>query len=194
MAQIWHTQENFGGIHPKTYRFNGTTYHVQILRKGLKPLTKSFSNRTLAQQWARQTESVLERSEYLDLTEAKITLFSEILTRYSNEVAIKLKGWSQEQSRCRGLSERLGDRALTNIRPALLAEYREERLGQVSPKTVREELSLLQRVLRHSLYSRSSSQSARGNGCYQPHIFSMGGPDQRELFFGGFCPGGAAVV
>jgi hypothetical protein len=27
-----------------------------------------------------------------------------------------------------------------------LAEYREERLGQVSPKTVREELSLVQRV------------------------------------------------
>jgi len=29
---------------------------------------------------------------------------------------------------------------------AVLAEYREARLGQVSPKTVREELSLLQRV------------------------------------------------
>ena len=35
---------------------------------------------------------------------------------------------------------------LTDISPAVLAEYREERLGQVSPKTVREELSLLQRV------------------------------------------------
>ncbi len=124
----------------------GTTYHVQIRRKGLNPLTKSFSSRTVAQQWARQTESALERSEYLDLTEAKTTSLSEILTKYSNEVAIKLKGRSQEQSRCRGLSERLGDRVLTDVTPAILAEYREARLGQVSPKTVREELSLVQRV------------------------------------------------
>lgn len=124
----------------------GTTYHVQIRRKGLKPLTKSFSSRTLAQQWARQTESALERSEYLDLTEAKTTELSEILSKYSNEVAIKLKGCSQEQSRCRGVSKRLGDRVLAEITPAVLAQYREERLEQVSPKTVREELSLLQRV------------------------------------------------
>ena len=124
----------------------GTTYHVQIRRKGLKPLTKSFSNFMLAQQWARQTESALERSEYLDLTEAKTTFLSEILNRYSNEVAVKLKGWSQEQSRCRGQRERLGDKVLTDITPAVLAEYREVRLGEVSPKTVREELSLLQRV------------------------------------------------
>lgn len=69
----------------------GTTHHVQIRRKGLKPLTKSFFSRTLAQQWARQTESALERSEYLDLTEAKTTKVSKTLSRYSDEVAIKLK-------------------------------------------------------------------------------------------------------
>ena len=87
---------------------SGTTYHVQIRRKGLKPLTKSFSNRSLAQQWARQTESALERSEFLDLTEAKTTALSKVLERYSAEVAINLKGWSQEQSRYKGLRERLG--------------------------------------------------------------------------------------
>ena len=70
----------------------GTTYHVQIRRKGLKPLTQSFSNRSHALQWARQTESALERSEYLDLSEAKTTRLSTVLTKYSNTVAIKLKG------------------------------------------------------------------------------------------------------
>ena len=125
---------------------NGTSYHVQIRRKGLKPITQSFTQKSLAQQWARKTESDLERSEYLDLSEAKTTTLSTVLTKYSNEVAIKLKGCSQEQSRCRCMSKRLGDRVLTDITPAVLAEYREERLGQVSAKTVREELSLLQRV------------------------------------------------
>ena len=92
----------------------GTTYHVQIRRKGLKPITRSLSSRTVAQRWARQTESALERSEFLDLTEAKTTALSTILARYSAEVAIGLKGWSQEQSRCKGLSERLGDRLLAD--------------------------------------------------------------------------------
>jgi hypothetical protein len=58
---------------------NGTTYYVQIRRKGLKPLTKSFSSRTLAQQWARKTESDLERSEYLDLREAKTIRGSSVV-------------------------------------------------------------------------------------------------------------------
>lgn len=123
------------------------TYRVQIRRRGLPTISKTFRARKTAKEWARKTESELERSVYLDVTEARSTEFSVILARYSDEVASKLRGRSQEQSRCKGLSERLGDRLLSEITPSVLAQYREERLGQVSPKTVREELSLLQRVL-----------------------------------------------
>lgn len=52
----------------------------------------------------------------------------------------------QEQSRCKGLKERIGFKTLTELTPASLATYRENRLSEVGPKTFREELSLLQRV------------------------------------------------
>jgi hypothetical protein len=64
----------------------GTTYHVQIRRKGLKTIGKSFSSKSHAQQWARKAESELERSEYLDLSEAKTTTLSTVLRKYSNEM------------------------------------------------------------------------------------------------------------
>jgi len=72
----------------------------------------------------------LERSEFLDLTEAKTTALSRILTRYSAEVAIGIQGRPQEQSRCKGLIERVGYWLLADITRSVLAEYREERLGQ----------------------------------------------------------------
>lgn len=37
---------------------NGTTYHVQIRRKGLKPITQSSSSRSVAFQWARQKSNM----------------------------------------------------------------------------------------------------------------------------------------
>ena len=88
----------------------------------------------------------MERSVYLDLSEAEGLKLSKVLARYSEEIAVTHKGWRQEQSRCKGLGERLGSRKLLELTPSALAEYREERLKKVSPKTVREELSLLQRV------------------------------------------------
>jgi len=54
----------------------GTTYHVQIGRKGLKTLIRSFASRSHALQWARKTESDLERSNYLDLSVARSTKLS----------------------------------------------------------------------------------------------------------------------
>ena len=57
----------------------------------------------------------------------------------------------QEQSRCKGLRKRLGDMVLTDLTSSAVSDYREIRLTQVSPKTVKEELSLLQRVFNVSL-------------------------------------------
>jgi len=46
------------------------TFRVQIRRRGLPTLSKTFKTRKTALQWARKTESELERSVYLDLSEA----------------------------------------------------------------------------------------------------------------------------
>ena len=121
-------------------------YQAKVRRAGYRTLSKTFLNRNTALAWARKTESEVERSVYLDVSEAKSLKLCSVLSRYSEEIAVTHKGWRQEQSRCKGLKERIGNKALIDLTPSVLADYREERLGQVSPKTVREELSLLQRV------------------------------------------------
>ena len=75
--------------------------------------------------------------------------------------------------RDRQLSERLGDRMLTDITPAVLAEYREERLGQVSPEIVREELSLVQRVFNTTMWR--VSQIAYCAVAYPRMLYLTGG-------------------
>jgi len=90
------------------------SFRVEIRRRGFKSLSKTFKTRKAAQEWARKTESELERSVYLDLSEAQSTLFSAILTRYSEEIAPTHKGYRQEQSRCRVVSKGLGKHFLAN--------------------------------------------------------------------------------
>lgn len=49
-------------------------------------------SRKIANEWVRRKESELECSVYVDCTQARSTQLSEILAKYSNTIAIKLKG------------------------------------------------------------------------------------------------------
>lgn len=52
----------------------GTTYRVRIHRAGMKPLTKTFKTKALADKWARQTEAEIDQKGVRDITkEAKIS-------------------------------------------------------------------------------------------------------------------------
>jgi len=42
------------------------TYRAQIRRRGLPTVSKTFKTRKTAKEWARKTESELERAVYLD--------------------------------------------------------------------------------------------------------------------------------
>jgi len=42
-------------------RKRGSSYHAQVRKIGFPAITKSFKNLALAKQWARNTESDLER-------------------------------------------------------------------------------------------------------------------------------------
>jgi hypothetical protein len=55
------------------------TYRVQIRRRGLPTVSKTFKSRSTAKEWARKTESELERSVYIDCTQARSIKLSEIL-------------------------------------------------------------------------------------------------------------------
>ncbi len=123
------------------------SFRVQIRRRGLKTLSKTFKSKKAAIEWSRKTESELERGVYLDTDTAQQTLFSALITRYLDEVAVNHKGFIKEKSRGKGVSVRLRGLTLAEITPAILSKYRDDRLSQVKPKTVKEELGLVQRVI-----------------------------------------------
>ena len=50
----------------KRKRKQKTTYLVFIRRKGIKPIRKSFINKSDAQKWARGIERELDQGRYID--------------------------------------------------------------------------------------------------------------------------------
>lgn len=162
-------------------------YQARVRRGGYPTLSKIFLNRHTALAWARKTESEVERSVYLDLSDSKELKLSFVLTRYSEEIAVTHKGWRQEQSRCKGVSGRLGARTPLELTPSALAEYSEDRPRQVSPKTAREELSPLQRVFNVCLKDWGITL----RWCNEDHcLYRRSGSDQEDSdSSGGEAPG-----
>jgi integrase len=134
-----------------TIRKRNGKYHVQIRKKGVAPLTSSFKDRATALQWAKKVESEIDRYIYLDISAAQTTTVSKVLNKYSKEVLPTQKGGEVEKYRIKILKEQLGKTYLADLKPYLLADYRDTRLQVVSGSTVRKELSLLSRVLNTSI-------------------------------------------
>jgi integrase len=132
-----------------TIRKKGKGWQVQIRRKGFPPLSKSFSQRDWARRWAQETERNLEMgsvpSSVHDLR--RFTL-GPLLARYRDEVTPTKKGSSSETYRLnRMIGAPIASVSLDNLTVERLAGYRDKRLKEVRPASVRRELAILQHCL-----------------------------------------------
>jgi integrase len=122
---------------------HGKGYRAAVARRGVR-MTKVFPTKTEAKDWAA-------RQEYLILNAQAVASgqpFGDVLERYAREVSPAKRGARWEQIRIERF--RLDDIAKINIgdlRAADFAAWREARLKQVSPGTVRREMVLLSAVL-----------------------------------------------
>ena len=115
-----------------------------VRRKGYPLLSKSFKKRTDAEAWAREVEAEMDRGVFVSRKEAENTTLSGALERYEREVSSEKKGRRQEKARIeRWKDHPLGKRALAQIQGKDIAAYRDARLKEVSPNTVRLELAVL---------------------------------------------------
>ena len=64
-------------------------WFVQIRRSFHKPIYKTFSTKTDAFRWSRETERSIELGQYVDTTEANKTTLRQLLERYGREVFVK---------------------------------------------------------------------------------------------------------
>jgi integrase len=137
---------------------NVISIRVKIRRKGLPATSKNFDvhgprqadvNATmrLAEQWARQIESEMDRGMFVSRTESEQTTLAECLQRYEREITPQKKGADSERYRINTiLQHTLSPRTMASIRGADLATYRDDRLQAVKPASVIRELALISHV------------------------------------------------
>ncbi|MBA0283821.1 tyrosine-type recombinase/integrase [Stenotrophomonas maltophilia] len=120
----------------------GTSWRAEIYKDGRRE-SNTLPTKAQAVQWALMREAELTGARLPENT------VKDALRRYADEVAPKHKGARWELARL-GLLERdcLALVRLPALRPIHLAEWRERRLGQVAPASVRREMNLLQSVFK----------------------------------------------
>ena len=124
-----------------TFRKRGDRWQASVARKGVR-MSKSFPTKAAAKDWAA-------RQEYLILNGGinRPGTMRELFDKYAREVSPKKRGARWEQLRLELLSrDKLADVELRALCPADLAEWRDRRLGEVKPATVRREMALLSSV------------------------------------------------
>lgn len=116
------------------------SWQVQVRRKGENPVSKSFSNKSLAEQWARTIESQIDHGIFVDRSEAERTTLGELIDRYLIEVTPTKKGCKQEVYRLQTLKKQLGQLVVGSIQGKHIADYKDQRLreGKASATVLRE--------------------------------------------------------
>ena len=127
-----------------TFQKRSGAWRAIVTRKGFERLSRTFDTRVDAETWARQIESEIDRGVFVSRKEAENTTLSEALDRYEREIIVEKKGAVQEKSRIRIWKRSpLAKRFLAQVQGKDVAAYRDARLKEVGPNTVRLELALL---------------------------------------------------
>jgi len=131
-----------------TYEKRGDLqWRARVRHKGCPETSRTFLHKKDAEQWARDTEASMSRGTYIDFTETETTLLSAALDRYAREISSSKKSWYKEKSMIHVIKKfPIANLFIAQISGGDVADYRDARLKLVGPKTVRNELTLIQHV------------------------------------------------
>ena len=128
-----------------TIRKRGSRYNVQIRKEGYPSVTKTFGGISVARKWASNIEADMERHLFIEVPDR--TTVGELLQRYQRQISPSHKGQQVEAYRLETLKKHLGSVRLIHLTPKEIASYRDVRLQEVSPSSLKRELTILSRVL-----------------------------------------------
>ena len=122
---------------------------MQVRLRGQKQLSRTFTFKADAENWARQFEASIERGDLNGPTaETAASTLDELLDRYERTVTRAKKGAESEAYRLKVLRRHsIAALALDEVTPLMVCSYRDDRLKKVSPSSVRRELAVLQHCL-----------------------------------------------
>lgn len=124
-------------------RRHGRKWRVEVYAQGRRR-SKVLPTRQEARDWAARQEYELTHRDEV----AAATKLGEVMLRYSREVSPTKRGARWETIRLERLQrDPLARVQLGDLRPADLADWRDRRLAEVAPASVRREMNLLGAVL-----------------------------------------------
>ena len=127
-----------------TFQKRSGNWRAIITKRGFPRQSRTFDTKAEAEAWAATVESEIVRGVFISMKEAENTPLSEALDRYEREIVSGKKGAIQERSRIRiWKNSTLANKSLAAIQGKDIAAYRDSRLTEVGPNTVRLELALL---------------------------------------------------
>ena len=127
-------------------RSNGR-WRVRIRNRRAPALSKTFTRKADAMKWARDTEILIEQG-HLTQSDVQLKTLKDILERYRNDITSKKRGRDAEDYRIKKMMKHnICLKEITVLSTSHFAYYRDERLKQVSPTTVRKECALFSHAL-----------------------------------------------
>jgi integrase len=119
-------------ISKRVSKDNLVSYQAKVRLKGYPVQSATFSRKTDAQRWVQDTESAIRDGRYFKTSEAKRHTLADLIDRYIENV-LPCKGSNLKQQKNQKMQllewkDRIGERVLADVTPALLAETRDAML------------------------------------------------------------------
>ena len=123
------------GIDKRIHKDGTVSYRARVRIKGHPVIIQSFASKTLAIKWKRDTESSVEQGKYeYAKPESKNTL-AELINRYIERVLpSKPKNARNVRQHLLWWKQELGHCLLSDIKPSLIAQKRDELLSGLTYK------------------------------------------------------------
>lgn len=143
-------------------RKRGSTWQVQIRRRGVLPIAKSFKTHSDALAWARKAEREVDLGELPERRQSELTLF-DILSRYQSEITPMKKGHEAEFRRLsRLLRDAISKQKLSELKPEHIVRFRQRRT-QSGAVAARHDLIIIRHAI--SIAMREWGLPLRSNPC-----------------------------
>ena len=130
-----------------TLRLVRDKWQAIVRRKGYPSQSKTFNLYKDAEKWARQQERLFDTHRWVDYSEAERTTLYELICRYEEEISVTKRGAKVEKFRLELFKHsEIAKYSVASVSRQMIAEWRNQRLAQVSSGTVLRELQILSHI------------------------------------------------
>ena len=131
-----------------TIRKRKQKYQVQVRKNGYQTISKTFSSLSVARSWAKVIEADIERQIYI-CPQEKVTVTS-LIERYEREVIRNQRSAESTVYLLRTLNHHLGQFFIQDLSAKQLSKYRDLRLKDISPASLKREMGVLRGMINHA--------------------------------------------